>query len=83
MESSVTRSGQAGSIRTDWTVPEVAGLFELPLHELLYRAHCRELLDRVRHDRDTRAATTAELLGVLSALSLCGNGGRNAHVNAK
>ena len=26
-------------IRTDWTVAEVAELFRLPLHELLYRAH--------------------------------------------
>jgi len=25
--------------RTDWTVAEVAGLFRLPLHELLFRAH--------------------------------------------
>lgn len=27
------------AIRTDWTVAEVAALFGLPLHELLYRAH--------------------------------------------
>ncbi|MDH5315591.1 MAG: biotin synthase BioB, partial [Gemmatimonadota bacterium] len=28
-----------GPVRTDWTVAEVAELFRLPLHELLYRAH--------------------------------------------
>ena len=27
------------AIRTDWTVAEVAALFGLPLHELLFRAH--------------------------------------------
>jgi biotin synthase len=27
------------SVRTDWTVAEVAGLFGLPLHELLFQAH--------------------------------------------
>jgi biotin synthase len=30
---------QMNVIRTDWTVPEVAELFRLPLHELLFRAH--------------------------------------------
>lgn len=38
--------------------------------ENLYRAHCRELLDRVREGHDTRAATGAEVVAVLSALSL-------------
>ena len=35
----VARLGAAGSVRTDWTVAEVAELFRLPLHELLFRAH--------------------------------------------
>jgi biotin synthase len=30
---------QMNSLRTDWTVAEVAELFRLPLHELLFRAH--------------------------------------------
>ncbi len=38
--------------------------------ERLLRAHFRELLDRVRLGRDLRAATAAEIAGVLSALSL-------------
>ena len=27
------------AIRNDWSLAEVAGLFQLPLHELLFRAH--------------------------------------------
>lgn len=38
--------------------------------EKLYRAHCQELIERIREGRDTRAATKAELIAVLSALSL-------------
>jgi biotin synthase len=30
---------QMNALRTDWTVAEVAELFRLPLHELLFRAH--------------------------------------------
>jgi hypothetical protein len=37
--------------------------------ELVYRAHCRELLDRVAAGIDTRPATDAEKLAVLSAAS--------------
>ena len=37
--------------------------------ELVYRAHCRELLDRVAAGIDTRPATDAEKIGVLSAAS--------------
>jgi biotin synthase len=33
------RPAVADGVRTDWTVPEVAALFRLPLHELLFRAH--------------------------------------------
>jgi biotin synthase len=33
------RHEPADAVRTDWTVAEVAELFGLPLHELLYRAH--------------------------------------------
>ena len=38
--------------------------------EKLYRAHCQELIERVREGKDARAATKAELIAVLSALSL-------------
>jgi hypothetical protein len=37
--------------------------------ELVYRAHCRELLDRVAAGIDTRPATDAEKIAVLSAAS--------------
>lgn len=37
--------------------------------ELVYRAHCRELLDRVASGTDTRPATDAEKISVLSAAS--------------
>lgn len=37
--------------------------------ELVYRAHCRELLDRVAAGSDTRPATDAEKIAVLSAAS--------------
>lgn len=37
--------------------------------ELVYRAHCRELLDRVAAGVDTRPATDAEKISVLSAAS--------------
>lgn len=37
--------------------------------ELLFRAHCRELLDRVAAGIDTRPATDAEKISVLSAAS--------------
>lgn len=37
--------------------------------ELVYRAHCRELLDRVAAGLDTRPATDAEKIAVLSAAS--------------
>ncbi|ACU77797.1 hypothetical protein Caci_8984 [Catenulispora acidiphila DSM 44928] len=40
-----------------------------PWPELLYRTHCRELLDRVAAGADTRPATDAEKLAVLSAAS--------------
>jgi hypothetical protein len=40
-----------------------------PWPELVYRAHCRELLDRVAVGADTRPATDAEKLAVLSAAS--------------
>ena len=40
-----------------------------PWPELLYRAHCRELLDRVAAGIDTRPPTDAEKLAVLSAAS--------------
>ncbi|TFG86993.1 MAG: biotin synthase BioB [Chromatiales bacterium] len=40
MEMSTERQpAQRDDIRTDWTVAEVAGLFGLPFHELLFRAH--------------------------------------------
>lgn len=42
----------------------------LPMIEEVYRAHCRELLDRVALDMDTRVATDAELLAHLSVGSL-------------
>jgi hypothetical protein len=44
-----------------------------PLHaygDELYRAHCRELLERVRLGGDTRPATSAEVVACLSAASL-------------
>ena len=37
--------------------------------ELVYRAHCRELLDRVAAGTDTRPPTDAEKISVLSAAS--------------
>ena len=37
--------------------------------ELVFRAHCRELLDRVAAGHDTRPATDAEKLAVLSVAS--------------
>lgn len=37
--------------------------------ELVFRAHCRELLDRVAAGHDTRLATDAEKLAVLSVAS--------------
>jgi hypothetical protein len=37
--------------------------------ELVYRAHCRELLDRVAAGLDTQPATDAEKIAVLSAAS--------------
>ncbi len=40
-----------------------------PWPELVYRIHCRELLDRVAAGADTRPATDAEKLAVLSAAS--------------
>jgi hypothetical protein len=40
-----------------------------PWPELVYRTHCRELLDRVAAGTDTRPATDAEKLAVLSAAS--------------
>jgi hypothetical protein len=40
-----------------------------PWPEMLYRAHCRELLDRVAAGIDTRPPTDAEKLAVLSAAS--------------
>lgn len=38
--------------------------------ERLYRAHCRELLDRIATSSPLQPATTAELLGLLQAMSL-------------
>lgn len=38
--------------------------------ESLYRAHCRELLDRVGRGEDTRPATHAEMIFALSEASL-------------
>lgn len=38
--------------------------------EVVYRGHCRELLDRVAAGEDTREATNAEMAGVLSQFSL-------------
>jgi biotin synthase len=32
-------AASTGAVRSDWTMPEVAELFRLPLHDLLYRAH--------------------------------------------
>jgi hypothetical protein len=40
-----------------------------PWPELVYRIHCRELLDRIAANVDTRPATDAEKLAVLSAAS--------------
>ncbi|GAA2031324.1 hypothetical protein GCM10009839_34030 [Catenulispora yoronensis] len=40
-----------------------------PWPELVYRAHCQELLNRVAAGTDTRSATDAEKLAVLSAAS--------------
>ncbi|MEV1109959.1 hypothetical protein AB0I95_15075 [Micromonospora sp. NPDC049751] len=40
--------------------------------ELLYRAHCRELLDRVARNEDTRLGTAAECIAVLRDTSLVG-----------
>lgn len=37
--------------------------------EKLYRAHCRELLERVAHDEDVRQPTRAEMLELLSRVS--------------
>lgn len=37
--------------------------------EKLYRAHCRELLERVHLEKDTRPGTTAEVVAVLSTIS--------------
>lgn len=42
---------------------------ERPWPELVYRTHCRELLDRVAAGTDTRPATDAEKLAVLSVAS--------------
>jgi biotin synthase len=40
METSTGRQqAHRDGVRTDWTVAEVAGLFGLPFHELLFRAH--------------------------------------------
>ena len=39
MEMSTSRQTGKAAIRADWTVPEVAALFGLPLHDLLYQAH--------------------------------------------
>ncbi len=39
VDRQVARPGAVDSVRTDWTVAEVAELFRLPLHELLFRAH--------------------------------------------
>jgi biotin synthase len=39
VDRQVARTGAVDSVRTDWTVAEVAELFRLPLHELLFRAH--------------------------------------------
>jgi hypothetical protein len=38
--------------------------------EMVYRAHCRELLDRVARGDDTRPGTTAECCAALSEASL-------------
>ncbi|MDT7785570.1 MAG: hypothetical protein QOF58_3989 [Pseudonocardiales bacterium] len=38
--------------------------------ELVYRAHCRELLDRVAADQDTRPGTAAEICCALRDISL-------------
>jgi hypothetical protein len=38
--------------------------------DLLYRAHCRELLDRVAAGADTRPATAAEMLTAVKEVSL-------------
>jgi hypothetical protein len=40
-----------------------------PWPELVYRTHCRELLDRIAAGTDTRPATDAEKLAVLSVAS--------------
>lgn len=37
--------------------------------EKLFRAHCRELLDRVHLEKDMRPGTTAEVVAVLSTMS--------------
>jgi len=37
--------------------------------EEIYRAHCRELLERVHLEKDTRLGTTAEVVAVLSTMS--------------
>ncbi|MEJ3741778.1 hypothetical protein WEI85_00550 [Actinomycetes bacterium KLBMP 9797] len=39
-------------------------------HEVVYRAHCAELLDRVAHNHDTRPATSAECCVALIRVSL-------------
>jgi len=40
------------------------------LSEDLYRYHCREILDRVVHGKDVRPGTTAEIVAMLSQVSL-------------
>ncbi|MFE5853172.1 hypothetical protein ACFQ61_08120 [Streptomyces sp. NPDC056500] len=41
-----------------------------PAAEELYRAHCREILDRVASNRDTRPGTDAELIVVIRKATL-------------
>jgi hypothetical protein len=49
--------------------PEVKQL-DLIDSEMLFRAHCREILDRIATGRDTRPGTDAELIRVLREASL-------------
>jgi hypothetical protein len=40
------------------------------MNEKIYRAHCREILDRVAAGKDVRPGTDAEMIGVLHQASL-------------
>jgi len=64
------RHGEQGKGPIWKSFPLLKATHERLFLEVLYRAHCREILDRVAKGQDTRPGTDAEMLVVLHDSSL-------------